>query len=109
MGGLLAISLLETLSTEIKAQDISAATNTARRYLQLGHDPRGLFGTIGLAAAAVDATAEQGHTLQIVQATSDEFLNWPHALTNTNAEAFVHIALRAAMTGQRDAVVAELS
>jgi hypothetical protein len=108
-GGLLAISLLETLGAEIKAQDIAAAASTAQRYLKLGHDPRALFGTIGLAAALVDATAEQGHTLQIVQAASDAFLNWPRALVNTNVEAFVQIALRAAITGKRDTVVAELS
>ena len=108
-GGLLAIALLETLGAQIKAQDIAAALNTAQRYLRLGHDPRALFGTIGLAAALIDATAEQGHTLQIVQAASDEFLNWPRALVNTNVEAFVQIALRAAITGQRDPIVAELS
>jgi len=108
MGGLLAISLLETLEAEIKAQDIAAAANTAQRYLKLGHDPRALFGTIGLATSLVDATVEQGHTLQIVQAASDEFLNWPRSLANTNAEAFVQIALRAAITGKRDTVVAGL-
>jgi hypothetical protein len=109
MGGLLAISLLESLGAEIKAQDMAAAASTAQRYLKLGHDPRALFGTIGLAAALVDATADQGHTLQIVQAASDEFLNWPRALVSTNAEAFVQIALRAAITGKRDPVVTELS
>ena len=45
----------------------------ARRYLTLGHDPRALFGTIGLAAAWTDATADQGHTLQIVHAAAEEF------------------------------------
>jgi hypothetical protein len=109
MGGLLAVSLLETLGAEIKAQDMAAASSTAQRYLKLGHDPRALFGTIGLAAALVDAAAEQGHTLQIVQAASDEFLNWPHTLVNTHAEAFVQIALRAAITGKRDPIMAELS
>jgi hypothetical protein len=108
-GGLLAIALLETLGAQIKAQDIAAALNTAQRYLRLGHDPRALFGSIGLAAALIDATAEEGHTLQIVQAASDEFLNWPRALVHTNVEAFVQIALRAAITGQRDTIVAELS
>jgi len=108
-GGLLAISLLETLGAQVKAQDMAAATSTAQRYLKLGHDPRALFGTIGLEAALVDATAEQGHTLQIVQAASDEFLNWPRSLPNTYAEIFVQIALRAAITGKRDAIIAEIS
>ena len=107
-GGLLAIAQLETLGAQIKAQDLAAATTTAQRYLRLGHDARALFGTIGLAAALVDATAEQGHTLQIVQAASDAFLNWPHALSNTNVETFVQIALRAATTGKRDDVVEAL-
>jgi hypothetical protein len=108
MGGLLAISLLETLETQLKAQDIAAATATAQRYLKLGHDPRALFGTIGLATALVDVTTDQGHTLQIVQAASDEFINWPRTLTNTNADAFVHIALRAVIIGKRDPIMAEL-
>jgi hypothetical protein len=107
-GGLLAISLLETLETEIKAQDMAAATGTAQRYLKLGHDPRALFGTIGLTAALVDATTDQGHTLQVVQAASDEFINWPRTLVNTNVDIFVQIALRAAITGQRDPIMAEL-
>ncbi len=107
-GGLLSIALLETLEAQIKAQDFAAALNTAQRYLRLGHDPRALFGTIGLAAALVDATEEEGHTLQIVQAASDEFLNWPRALVNTNVETFVQIALRAAITGKRDPIIAGL-
>lgn len=107
-GGLMAIALLETLGAQIKEQDMTASVATAQRYLKLGHDPHALFGTIGLAAALVDATTEQGHTLQIVQAASDEFLNWPRALVNTHAEAFVQIALRAAITGKRDTVIAEL-
>jgi hypothetical protein len=108
-GGLLAIAQLETLGAQIKEQDLAAATITAQRYLRLGHDPRALFGTIGLAAALVDATADQGHTLQIVQAASEEFLRWPHALNSTNIETFVQIALRAAVTGKRDTIVEVLS
>jgi hypothetical protein len=108
-GGLLAIAQLETLGEQIKAQDLAAATTTVQRYLRLGHDARALFGTIGLVAALVDATAEQGHTLQIVQAASDAFLNWPHALSSTNADAFIQIALRAATTGKHDATVEALS
>jgi len=108
-GGLLAVSLLDTLEAQIKAQDGAAAAITAQRYLKLGHDPRALFGIIGLTAALVDTTAEQGHTLQIVQATSDEFLNWPRTLANINVEIFVQIALQAVITGKRDTLVTELS
>lgn len=108
-GGLLAISQLESLGAQIKAQDLAAATTTAQRYLRLGHDPRALFGTIGLGAALVDATADQGHTLQIIQAASNEFLNWPHTLNTTNVETFVQIALRATITGKRDTAVETLS
>jgi hypothetical protein len=107
-GGLMALPLLDTLKTQITAQDLTSATNTAQRYLSLGHDPRALFGTIGLAAALVDTTTNQGHTLQIVQAANDALLYWPSSLTNTDTIAFVQLALCATIAGQRDPIVAAL-
>jgi hypothetical protein len=107
-GGLMALPLLDTLTTQITAQDLASATNTAQRYLSLGHDPRALFGTIGLAAALVDTTTDQGHTLQIVQAASDAFLHWPPSLTHTDTSAFAQLALRATITGQRDPIITRL-
>lgn len=100
-GGLIAPALLETLLEHIEAQDVAGALATARRYIQLGHDMHALFGAIGLGAARVDATADQGHTLQIVQAAGDEYLAWPQELAQTSIEGFLHIALRAAALGKR--------
>lgn len=70
-GGLIAASQLEALTAQLKARDLVGATATTRRYLILGHDPRALFGTIALAASLADATADQGHTLQIVHAAAE--------------------------------------
>lgn len=107
-GGFIAAAQLDSLAAQLKAQDLQAAATTAHRYLKLGHDPRALFGTIGLVAAATDALADHGHTLQIVQAAAEEFLAWPGKLSETNIEGFLHIALRAAAFGQRNSVVENL-
>lgn len=101
-GGIIAPALLETLSTQIAAQDISGAMITARRYLQLGHDKHALWAVIGLGAAHADATADQGHTLQIVQAAGDEYLAWPSDLTSVSNEGFLLVALRAAALAPRN-------
>ncbi len=107
-GGLIASSLLETLGEQLKAQDLTGAFSTARRYLRLGNEPRPLFAIIGLAAAQTDAAADQGHTLQIVQAAGEEFMAWPRTLHETNIDGFVHVALRAAAFGKRNALVANV-
>jgi hypothetical protein len=107
-GGLIAGAQLETLSSQLKAQDISGALTTAQRYLKIGHDPRALFATIGLVAAQTDATDDQGHTLQITQAASEEFLSWPAGLADTDHEALLRTALHAAAFGKRDTVVSTL-
>lgn len=108
-GGLLAITQLETLYRETNAGDLAAALATIQRYIQLNHDPRALFGTLGLAASFIDTTSDQGHALQIVQAASDAFLHWPRHLTAAAPEVFIRIALRAATTGKRDATIASLA
>jgi hypothetical protein len=107
-GGLIAPAQLETLSAQLDAQDLAGALTTARRYLRLGHDVRALFATIALAAARVDASADQGHTLEIVQAASEEFMAWPAALVETNIEPFLQVALRAAAFGKRNPRIANL-
>ena len=107
-GGLIATALLETLSNQLGAQDFSGALSTTRRYLQLGNDPRALFAAIGLVAAQADAAADQGHTLQIVQAAGEEFLAWPADLTGTNIEGLVQVALRAAAFARRNNLVSNL-
>lgn len=101
-GGLIASALLETLREQLDAQDLSGAISTAKRYLRLGHDPRALFAIIGLAAARIDSAADQGHTLQIVQAAGEEFMAWPPALADTSIDAFLLVAMRAAAFGKRN-------
>lgn len=102
-GGLIAPSLLESLSGQIEAQDINGALATARRYVQLGHDPHALIAVIGLGAAQADPAADQGHALQIVLAAGDEYLAWPKDLAGTNADGFLRTALRAAAQARRNA------
>jgi hypothetical protein len=100
-GGLIAPALLENLLTQIEAQDLAGALAHARRYIQLGHDLHALFSVIGLGAAQADASADQGHTLQIVLAAGDEYLAWPKELASTSIEGFLQVALRAAIQAQR--------
>jgi hypothetical protein len=107
-GGLIAPALLETLSEQLDAQDLTGALSTARRYIQLGHDARSLFAIIGLASARADAAADQGHTMQIVQAAGEEYLSWPATLADINIEGFIHVALRAAAFAKRNTLVNDL-
>ena len=107
-GGLIAPTLLDTLRAQLEARDLTGAYATARRYLQLGHDVRGLFATIALVAAQADAAADQGHTLQIVQAAGEEFMSWPRTLATTNIDGFLHVALRAAAFAKRNNLVTNL-
>jgi hypothetical protein len=99
--GLIPSTLLETLQQQLQAQDLPGALATSGRYRRLGHDPRILFATIGLAAAQTDAAADHGHTLQIVQAAGEEFMAWPAALSETNIDPLLQIALRATIFAKR--------
>lgn len=107
-GGLIAPALLDTLREQLDAQDLAGALSTVRRYMQLGHDARSMFAVIGLVAARADAAADQGHTLQIVQAAGEEYLAWPLTLTGINIEGFIHIALRAVAFANRNTLVNDL-
>ncbi|MBE3558044.1 MAG: hypothetical protein IMW89_02330 [Ktedonobacteraceae bacterium] len=107
-GGLMGPQQLEALEEQLAGQDMQGALTTARHYLSLKHDPRALFGVIGLAAARLKSGVDQGHRLQIVQAASEAFLSWPSTLSKENPEIFLQIALRAAIFGGRDSVVAQL-
>ena len=104
-GGLIAPVLLDTLGEQLDAQDLAGAISTARRYIQLGHDARALFAAVGLAAAKADAAADQGHTLQIVQAGGEEYVGWPSTLAGIGIEGFLHVALRAAAFARRNTLV----
>lgn len=104
-GGLIAPALLETLNEQLNAQDLKGALSTARRYLRMDNDTRALFAIIGRNAAQADAAEDQGHTLQIVQAAAEEYSAWPTALSSTNVDAFLSVALRAAAYAPRNALV----
>jgi hypothetical protein len=107
-GGLIAPALLDTLSEQLVAQDLTGALSTARRYIQLGHDARSLFAVIGLISARADAAADQGHTMQIVQAAGEVYIGWPTVLTDTNIEGFIDVAIRATAFAQRNTLVDNL-
>lgn len=107
-GGLIAPALLETLSEQVEAKDYNGAVSTARRYLKLDYDPRALFATIGLMAARADAAADKGHTLQVVQAAGEEYMAWPSSLADTDIDALLFAALRAAAFARRNDLVNDL-
>lgn len=107
-GGLIAPAILETLGQQLDAQDLAGAFSTARRYIQLGHDTRAMYAVIARAAARSDAAADAGHTLQIVQAAGEEYMNWPTQLRDTNIEGFLHVALRAAALAPRNTLTDNL-
>jgi hypothetical protein len=107
-GGLIAVSQLETLEDQIKAQDYAGAQSTANRYLKLGHDARALFGTLSLGAALNDHTHDQGRSLQIVLAAGEEYINWPRDLPGHPIQTLLQAALRAAIYGTRDELLAKL-
>lgn len=107
-GGLIAPALLDTLREQLDAQELDEAYAAARRYIQLGHDARSLFASIGLATANVDAAADQGHTLQIVQAAGEAYMGWPTSLSSTSIEGFLHVALRAVAFAKRNDLVSQL-
>ncbi len=107
-GGLIAPALLDTLREQLDAQDLNGAYATGRRYIQLGHDVRSLFATIALASANTDPSADQGHTLQIVQAAGEEYMGWPTSLSDTTTEGFLHVALRAIAFAKHNDLVTNL-
>lgn len=107
-GGLIAPALLETLSEQLAARDVTGAHATARRYIQLGHNARAMFATIANAAAHADATADAGHTLQLVHAAGEAYITWPAALRNVNIDNLLHAALRAAALADRNTLVENL-
>jgi hypothetical protein len=106
-GGLIATSLLDTLAEQLKGQDYPDALTSAHRYLSVGYDARALFATIALAAARIDASSDQGHSLQIVHAASEAFLQWPQDLKESNLDILVQIAIRAALFGPQDPLLSQ--
>ncbi len=107
-GGLIAPAQLDTLKAQLEGRDAASALMTARRYMKLNYDARALFAVISLVAAQTNASLDQGYTLQIVQAASEEFLAWPHSLGDTSIDMYLQIAIRAAAFGERDTLVSSL-
>jgi len=107
-GGLIAPAQLDTLKAQLAGRDAAGALTTARRYMKLNYDTRALFAIIGLVAAQNNASLDKGYTLQIVQAASEEFLAWPHTLSDTSTDIFIQVAIRGAAFGERDALVSNL-
>ncbi len=107
-GGLIAPAQLDSLKMQLEGRDASSALATARRYMKLNYDAHALFAVIGLVAAQTNASQDQGYTLQIVQAASEEFLAWPHTLGDTSIDIYLQVAIRAAAFGERDTVVSNL-
>ncbi len=107
-GGLIAPSQLDSLKEQLEGGDVAGALTTARRYMKLNFDARALFAVIGLVAAKNNASLDQGYSLRIVQAASEEFLAWPHTLGDTSIDTYLQIAVRAAAFGERDSLIASL-
>ena len=76
-GGLIAPALLRSLDQQLVNGDAGAALATARRYIQMGHSPRSLAGVLGAAASRRDARTAGLHTLPIVAAAAEEYLDQP--------------------------------
>jgi hypothetical protein len=74
-GGLIAPALLRSLEQQVAAGDTAGALATARRYIVMGHPPRGLAGVLGNAAARRDPRRGGLHTLPLVAAAAEEFLS----------------------------------
>jgi hypothetical protein len=107
-GGLIKSSQLETLQAQLSEQNYQGALITAQRYLKLNYDPQALFGVVGQVAAQADLTADQGHILQVVHAASEEYISWPRNLDREHIDAFLQVALRAAVYSKRDNLLANL-
>lgn len=76
IGGLIAPAMLRSLEHQAASGDTTGALTTARRYIQLGHAPMSLAGVLGAAASRRD-TRSVPHTLPMVAAAAEEYLNLP--------------------------------
>ncbi|HLZ23582.1 MAG TPA: hypothetical protein VKQ30_15830 [Ktedonobacterales bacterium] len=98
-GGLIPTSMLRKLEQQLEEGDTASALAGARRYLQMGHPPRALAGIIGSAAATRDVQQGQAHTLHtlpLVAAAAEEYLNLPRALASDGQNALLVAAIRLA-------------
>ncbi len=101
VGGILAPVLLRTLERQLESGDAQDAQASTRRYLQLGHPPRGLVATLASVACQGDAAADQGHTLLLAQAAAEEYLALPAHLHN-EGETLLAVGVRVATHRSRE-------
>jgi hypothetical protein len=106
-GGLIAPVLLRALERQLEEGEEAAAELSARRYLQLGHPPRGLVATIASVASQGDATSDQGHTLLLALAAGEEYLALPPHLHTSEGEMLLSVAIRAALGRSQGHSIAE--
>jgi hypothetical protein len=78
-GGLIAPALLRSLERQVADGETAGALATARRYVQMGQQPRGLAGVLGAAASRRDPRRGGLHTLPLVAAALEEYLTQPGA------------------------------
>lgn len=99
IGGLIATSILRSVEQQISAGETANALASARRYLQMGHEPRALAGVIGSVAASRDIIPSQPYTLHIlplVAAAAEEYLTLPRGLQTDGQNALLTAAIRLA-------------
>jgi hypothetical protein len=95
-GGILAPVMLRSLEHQLESSDEPGAQASIRRYLQLGHPPRGLAATLALVASQGDATRDKGHVFLLAQAAAEEYLALPAHLQGSEGEALLFAGVRAA-------------
>lgn len=111
-GGLIASAQLRSFEYQIAQGDAAGALATARRYIQMGHAPRSLAGVIGAAASRHSASGQGLHTLPIVTAAAEEYLDQPGMLgpgtvnQNSGQSALLAAAIRLASELPGDVVLA---
>ena len=106
-GGILAPVMLRALEHLLESSDEPGAQASIRRYLQLGHPPRGLAATLAVVASQGDATSDTGHTLLLAQAAAEEYLALPAHLQGSEGEALLFAGVRAAIHRPQGAAVLE--
>lgn len=106
-GGILAPVMLRSLERLLESSDEPGAQASIRRYLQLGHPPRGLVATLALVASQGDATSDTGHTLLLAQAAAEEYLALPAHLQGSEGEALLFAGVRAAILRPQGTTILE--
>jgi hypothetical protein len=98
VGGLIAATMLRNFEQQLADGDTASALTLARRYLQMGHPARALAGVIGAVGATRDAAGagDAAHTLPLVAAAAEEYMNLPQALQGGGQNALLTAAVRLA-------------